>query len=285
RETLEDIQLSAQDLLRIVDEILDLSRIESGKMRLEPVPFSPLRLANSVLRPFEYEAGRKNLILSLEPDENLPSHLAGDASRIKQVLRNLLGNALKFTESGNIVLRIRNGAQVSGSDFHWLSFEVEDTGMGIPEEIRGRIFEAFTQGDASTTRKYGGTGLGLFISRQMLELMGGSLTYQPGNPGGSVFGFSLPLGKPGDGILPFAGSLPASPGPPAPGDLRPQPPSGHPRILVVDPDPRIRKILAEYLSCYGISARLAESGEAALEACARDRFQYIFMDCNMPGMD
>jgi two-component system capsular synthesis sensor histidine kinase RcsC len=192
RATLEDMQAAAGDLLGIVDELVDLSRIEAGKMRLEAVSFSPLRLGHQVLRPFEIEAARKGLALSLEPGPDLPALLSGDAARLKQVLRNLVGNACKFTESGGVVLRMGYGpAGPAGAPS--LACEVADTGIGIPEEVRGRLFEPFAQGDASTTRQYGGTGLGLFICKQIVDLMGGAIGFRPGPGGGTVFHFHAPL--------------------------------------------------------------------------------------------
>ncbi|MBW8887855.1 MAG: response regulator [Fibrobacteres bacterium] len=192
RSTLEDIQAAAGDLLAIVDELVDLSRIEAGKMRLEPAPFSPLRLGHQVLRPFEIEAARKGLALSLQPDPALPPRLSGDAARLKQVLRNLVGNACKFTEAGEVILRLGyRPAGLSGSPS--LICEVADTGIGIPENVRARLFEPFAQGDASTSRQYGGTGLGLFICKQIVDLMGGAISFSSGAAGGTVFRFHVPL--------------------------------------------------------------------------------------------
>jgi signal transduction histidine kinase/ActR/RegA family two-component response regulator len=292
RETLEDIQLSAQDLMSIVDEILDLSRIESGRMRLERLPFSPLRLGHSVLRPFEFEAGRKDLSLSLETDPGLPGHLVGDAARLKQVLRNLLGNAFKFTEKGKVVLRILNGGP--GNDgAPSLVFEIEDTGIGVPEEARTRIFEPFSQADASTTRKFGGTGLGLFISKQLVELMGGNMGLRSRPEGGTIFHFQIPLasvaakpesesvshptanaGTEGDGIQ--------SPSVAEEADGGPAPAM---RILVVDDHSMNRKLLDSFLTLYGYRADMAASAEEALAACERGPYHLILMDCHMPGMD
>ncbi|MDB5103151.1 MAG: two-component hybrid sensor and regulator [Fibrobacteres bacterium] len=308
RETLEDIQMSAQDLMNIVDEILDLSRIESGKMRLESAPFSPVRLGHAVLRPFEFESGRKNLDLSLESDPDLPPHLLGDAARIKQVLRNLLGNAFKFTETGSVVLRIRSAGGEGAA--HRLEFEIEDTGIGVPEEARQRIFEPFSQADSSTSRKYGGTGLGLFISKQIVELMGGSIGFRPRSEGGTVFHFSLPLvavaehaspamrafatvrtpsgrtlsGRtlstmdipsasfnPGSKALPRDTVIPAS--------------ASALRILIVDDHSLNRKVLVSFLATYDLTADLAATAEEALSSYAVTAYHLVFMDCHMPGMD
>ena len=282
RETLDDIQLSAQDLLTLVDELLDLSRIETGGMRLEKASFSPIRLGHSVLRPFEFEAGRKGLALNLEADPDLPGHLQGDAARIKQVLRNLIGNAFKFTERGGIILRIRTGSRPIGGDpaLHYLVFEIEDSGIGVPEAARSAIFEPFSQGDASTTRKYGGTGLGLFISKQIVELMGGAIGLRPREGGGAVFHFSLPLPGVVEPVAkPLQAALANASDAPLPSSARAL------RLLVVDDHALNRKVLASFLRSYGCDADLAESGEQALQACEATAYHVIFMDCHMPLMD
>ncbi|MEO6096721.1 MAG: ATP-binding protein [Fibrobacteria bacterium] len=317
RGTLEDIQLSAQDLIAIVDEILDLSQIESGRMRLETAPFSPLRLCHSVLRPFEFEAGRKGLDLALEVKGEPPSHLIGDSARLKQVLRNLLSNAFKFTETGRIILRMAAG---TAADPQILFFEIEDTGIGVPEAARSRIFEPFSQADASTNRKYGGTGLGLFISKQIVEMMGGSIGLRPRPGGGTVFHFHVALSRIAESTavesqsaqsatpsltdpsrtdpsltdplriapsnravadIPSASFNPGqrSPASPIPACARDL------RILVVDDHPLNRKVLESFIGAYGLSVDLAASAEDALAACERGHYHLIFMDCHMPGMD
>lgn len=200
--TLRDIRTSAEDLLALVDGILDISRIGEGRLELVPAPFSPVRLGHQALRPFEVEAGRKGVALSLEADPGLPPLLRGDAARLKQVLLNLLGNACKFTEAGKVELRMRYGRD--GADgAPGLICEIEDTGIGIPESARASLFEPFAQGDASTTRQYGGTGLGLFISKQIVERMGGAIGFRPGGSGGTVFRFHVPLPPEPDGPVPI----------------------------------------------------------------------------------
>jgi signal transduction histidine kinase len=327
RETVEDIQLSAQDLMIIVDEILDLSRIESGRMRLEPAPFSPVRLGHSVLRPFEFDSSRKGLELSLETAGDVSGHLNGDAARIKQILRNLIGNAFKFTESGKVVLRIGNQGSLAlqdqgfqgrpagpARDMQILSFEVEDTGIGVPEAARARIFEPFSQGDASTTRKFGGTGLGLFISKQIVEMMGGTIGLRPRPEGGTVFHFEIPLERLPEPAVPAPGSTPQAtaqnqgsaatevppqspahaPPPISPShkDMRPGAGDGALpesaktlRILVVDDHPLNRKLLETILAGYGLNAYLAASAQEAMAACESTSYHLIFMDCHMPGTD
>jgi signal transduction histidine kinase len=304
RETVEDIQLSAQDLMIIVDELLDLSRLESGRMRLESLPFSPVRVGHAVLRPFEFESGRKGLRLILETDPALPAHLVGDAARLKQVLRNLLGNAFKFTESGKVILRIRGEGEAPASaagpereDRYLLAFEVEDTGIGVPEAARARIFEPFSQADASTTRKYGGTGLGLFISKQIVEMMGGTIGLRPRPEGGTIFRFSVPLLRAENAPMQPAAvetppaqrrepRPPAAPEPAGPAREEAMPPAARfLKVLVVDDHPMNRKLLGSFLSGYGLNADLAASAQEALASCEAAAYHLVFMDCHMPGMD
>ena len=304
QETVEDIRMSVQDLMIIVDEILDLSRIESGRMRLEPAPFSPLQLGHSVLRPFEFESGRKGLRLSLETAGDMAGFVRGDAARIKQVLRNLIGNAFKFTESGKVILRIGDqGSQapldreLRGSpadprgDARILFFEVEDTGIGVPEGSRARIFEPFSQADASTSRKFGGTGLGLFISKQIVEMMGGTIGLRARPEGGTIFHFVVPLERvpePATSAYENADLASIAPAPtpartPADGAL-PEAAKAL-RILIVDDHPLNRKLLETILAGYGLSANPAASAHEAITACESMTYHLIFMDCHMPGMD
>jgi signal transduction histidine kinase/CheY-like chemotaxis protein len=284
RETLDDIRLSAHDLLAIVDELLDLSRIESGQMMLERAPFSPMRLGHSVLRPFEFEAGKKSLKLTLDCGPGLAAHVLGDVSRIRQILRNLIGNAFKFTDKGEVTLRILSCEPAGNADSHALVFEIEDTGIGVPDMLRSRIFEPFSQADGSTTRKYGGTGLGLFISKKLVELMGGEIGLRAKPEGGSVFHFRLPLPKV-EPSLPKP-EKPRAPDAAAPAPKVPQPPEANAlRILVVDDHALNRKVLESFLESYGLAADMAVSGHDALQAFGAEPYHVVFMDCHMPGMD
>lgn len=317
--TVEDMRQAASELMAIVDELVELSRIEAGKMKLESAPFAPVKLGHQVLRPFEIESARKGLGLRLETASDLPALLLGDAAHLKQVLRNLVGNACKFTETGEVVLRMGYGnAGPAGSPS--LLCEIEDTGIGIPEEAHAKLFEPFSQGDASTTRNYGGTGLGLFISRQIVELMGGEIGFRSGASRGTVFHFRVPLaiapapipgteapapardpaGSPGAGLPAYRPTAEKearswAPLPEAPGTARgsgegiPEielPPGvAALRILVVDDHAMNRKLLVQFLAGYGIIADTAASGQEALDACAATRFHAVFLDCHMPGMD
>lgn len=197
RQTAEDIRASARDLEAIVDQMLSPSRIEAGNLEIEPTPFPPAELGRQVLRPFQIDAERKGISLSLEAGPEMPALLLGDVARLKQILRNLVGNACKFTDKGRVVLRLGYGPAGPASAPSLLG-EVEDTGVGIPETARARLFEPFAQAEPSSPRNPGGTGLGLSITRQLVERMGGGIGFRPGPSGGAVFRFHIPLPEAGD---------------------------------------------------------------------------------------
>ncbi|GEM_PF-1548610 len=283
KDLVQAIQSSGLDLMSIVSEILDLSKIEAGKMRLERAPFHLENLLESTLRPFEHEARRKRLSLMMNLDPKVPAFLSGDSMRLKQVLNNLLGNALKFTQTGAVVLRIRNaadGAQPDATLPHGhavLRFEVEDTGIGIPSEVQDRIFQSFSQGEQAAARRYGGTGLGLFICKQIVEMMDGTIGFRTMPGKGTVFHFSIPF--------PLATEA-ESAGPPREKDREtvPAAASGS-RLLIVEDHPLNQKVLSGFLSQFGFTADTAPGGQEALKAFAREPYDMVFMDCHMPGMD
>lgn len=192
KDLVRAIHDSGLDLVVILDEIMDLSRIEAGKMRIDRAPFQLKNLLETVMRHFEHEALRKRLRLSMVIAPGIPGNVIGDSARLKQILNNLIGNALKFTSEGRVDLRVRMRARAGAfPDPCILDFEVEDTGIGIPSEAHGRIFQFFSQGEDSTKQRYGGTGLGLFISKQIVETMGGTIGFRAASGQGSVFHFSL----------------------------------------------------------------------------------------------
>jgi len=190
---------SARNLLAIINDILDFSKIEAEKFDLEEAPFSLRTVLDEVTETFRAKVVEKHveLITSVAPD--VPDHLVGDALRVRQVLTNLVGNAFKFTSSGEVVVKVAvpDPPRVDGSALRHrmrLAFTVRDTGVGIPAEQQGRLFEAFTQADSSTSRKYGGTGLGLAISRRLARMMGGDLVLQSEVGSGTTFTFTAALG-------------------------------------------------------------------------------------------
>jgi two-component system sensor histidine kinase/response regulator len=185
------IEESGLTLLRLINDILDFSKMESGKMTLEKAEFEPSTIVESVAELLNENAQRKGIELIIWIDPNIPQQVIGDATRLRQVLNNLVGNAIKFTSEGEVQILVKP-IRTQGNRYR-LKFEVQDTGIGIPQEAKRHIFEAFTQADESTTRKFGGTGLGLAISKQLIELMGGKLQVESEANKGSNFWFSLPF--------------------------------------------------------------------------------------------
>jgi signal transduction histidine kinase len=181
---------AGEQLLALVSDVLDLSRIEAGEMRLEEAEFETAPLLDTVLAMVRPQADAKGLALVADVPATLPRRLVGDALRLRQVLLNLLGNAVKFTAAGSVTLRVHVLAAEAGQAL--LRFDVADTGIGIAPEQQMRIFEPFTQADASTTRRFGGTGLGLSIVRRLLDMMGGTLTVESQLGSGSTFSVTLP---------------------------------------------------------------------------------------------
>jgi signal transduction histidine kinase len=274
RAAVETIHASARDLMAILGDILDLSKIEAGKMRLENISFSLSEVLEDILPPFEFEARRKGLTLAVEKDSGLPPRLWGDPTRLKQVLKNLMGNALKFTDEGGVTLRIRPDGS-PGNASPAMLFEVEDTGAGIPEDAKDRIFQSFSQADESTTRKFGGTGLGLSICKQLVELMGGRIGFRGRLGRGALFHFTVPMTV--DATEVKASAVVAKT--PKKGRFKGC------RVLVVE-DMHINKIVLEgLLSFYGIEVDSASNGIEALEACSRKTYDLVLMDNHMPVMD
>jgi len=274
REYLEIVLGSAEALLVILNDILDFSKIEAGKLELETVGFTPVTLAEEALRPFQLRANQKGLRLLLDTDPDIPSQLLGDPGRLRQVLLNLLSNGLKFTERGEVRLRI---SMEQATQFHQrLRFQVTDTGIGIPPEKQTNIFEAFQQADASFTRLHGGTGLGLTICQRLVRLMGGELLVESTPGQGSIFAFAVNF------ELPPTISLPAKPmaqdHQPAEATERQR----RMRILVAE-DSEVNQVLAlAMLDSLGHEAVVAADGEAALRALARGTFDAVLMDVQMP---
>jgi signal transduction histidine kinase/CheY-like chemotaxis protein len=273
RRYLEVVKTSADALLTVINDILDFSKIEAGKLDLEAVPF-PLRdRLGDALRTLALRAHQKGLELVCRVDPDVPDALVGDPGRLGQVVLNLVGNAIKFTERGEVVLRV--GLEARDGDRVCLHLAVTDTGIGIPAAKQEHIFEAFAQADASTTRHHGGTGLGLTISARLAELMGGRIWVESAVGRGSTFHVTAWLGRP-------AG---ADPGPaPAPEDL-----AGLP-VLVVDDNAANRLLLEELLTHWHMRPTAVADGPAALAemeraAAAGAPFPLVLSDAQMPGMD
>ncbi len=271
RASLVTVRTSADTLLTILNDILDFSKIESRKLELEAVPFSLRSLMADALKPLALRADQKGLELICDIDANVPAGVMGDPTRIQQVLTNLVGNALKFTESGHILIGVREDSRTEGRTT--LHFSVTDTGIGIPPEQHDAIFEAFRQADGSTTRRFGGTGLGLTISTTLVRLMGGRIWVESTPGAGSTFQFTV--------------SLDVTEGPEAPA-AHPLPPHLH--VLIVDDNDVNRRILTEQVARWGMTSAPAAGGRAAIEALTaavrrHEPFRLVLLDANMPDMD
>jgi PAS domain S-box-containing protein len=267
---------SGQSLLTIINDILDFSKMEAGKLELEQADFNLLAAAESVVSLLSSPANDKGLSLTLNVARDVPVWVRGDSVRLRQVLINLLGNAVKFTERGGVDFTV--GQTPSGK----LRFSVQDTGIGIDPASKARLLEPFTQADASTTRRFGGTGLGLAICRQLVELMGGGLEFasEPGT--GTTFWFEVALPTAGDAA--GAGSDDGTTRDDA--SDRSTPALGeNARILLVDDAEINREVGRGLLESLGYNVEVASSGSDALEAVAHSRYAAIVMDCLMPDMD
>ena len=282
REFVGIVKTSAEALLTIINDILDFSKIEAGMLSIEQVQCNLRQTIRTMLQPMALRAKEKNLALHCDLAADLPSRFVCDPVRLRQVMVNLLENAIKFTEQGEIKVGVALLSDAAAAPM--LHFSVRDSGIGIPPERIEQIFEAFTQVDSSTTRKYGGTGLGLTITRRLVELMGGRLEVdsQPGI--GSCFHFTLPcLLDAADQAMPEAGQdRPHQPT----GGLASTAPTANagPAILLVEDNPVNQKLAKVLLERRGYQVTIAENGQQALAAIAGQAFEIVLMDMQMPVM-
>ncbi len=269
----ETIQNSAHILLKIINDILDVSRIEAGKLPIENYPFKTEALIHEVINLLSPLAEQKHILLRSDMPNNLPPMLMGDADRLKQVLLNLLNNALKFTEKGSITVLVSvNNLQ---KNIATLTFSVIDTGIGLSYEQQQRIFQPFTQADSSTTRRYGGTGLGLTICRHLVELMGGEIHCESELHKGSRFWFRLPLTifNPDFDVInqPMATSIKIQ---------------QDATVLIVEDNPVNQQVVMHMLKKLGLNYRVAVNGREALaNLSTSNKWDLVLMDCQMPVMD
>ena len=273
RHYTEVVRSSSEALLALINDILDFSKIESGRLELEVLDFDLERMVDELAATLALRAEEKGVELLYSVDPAVPVLLRGDPGRLRQVLVNLVGNALKFTEEGEVVIRFTLESQTEESVY--LRCTVRDTGIGIPPERKDSLFESFTQLDTSTTRRYGGTGLGLAISRDLVEMMGGTIGVDSEEGKGSEFWFTVELARQKTSS-PVTETVPE--------DLQ------NTRVLIVDDNETNREILSTVLSSWQMRPVEAESGEQALErmkeACRReDLFRLALIDMQMPGMD
>lgn len=272
-EFTRNIQLSSENLLAIINDILDFSKIEAGMLHLDKVPFSLSSVINSVRNLFGIKAREKELDFRISIENELPDNLIGDPTRITQILVNLLGNAFKFTEKGKVELSI-SGMQSESQSIR-LQFEVKDTGIGIHQEKIDKIFERFGQATADTTRKFGGTGLGLTITKQLVELQQGVITVSSEVGKGTTFRVEIPYG---------VASEPMHQRHPDSGGLDPVK-HQEVSILIVEDNPMNQRIMELLLDDWGITHLGAHNGLQALEMLQHQVFDMVFMDIQMPEMD
>ena len=274
REHLGLVRLSAESLLSIINDILDFSKIEAGKLELELIPFDLREGLGETMKALSCRAHQKGLELIYEIQPDVPEALMGDPGRIRQILVNLVGNAIKFTERGEIFVSVEEQSHAEGASV--LHFSVRDSGIGVPREKQKTIFEAFSQADGSMTRKYGGTGLGLSISKKLVELMGGRIWMESEPDQGSTFHFQIRL------AIQETPTLRSAP-------VEPHQLNGL-RALIVDDSVTNRRVLKDMLTRWGMKPTAVEGGLSALQTMeieknARNPFPLILLDAQMPGMD
>ncbi len=273
REFVEVARYSAEGLLTIINDILDLSKIEAGKLELEETVFSLRRTVERAMRAHRLAAAVQEIELRWEIDAKVPEQVTGDPTRLRQVITNLVGNAIKFTKAGEVALRV--GVEDAGM-FH---FTVRDTGIGVPAEKQVSIFEAFSQADASTTRRYGGTGLGLTISSKLVQMLGGRLWVESTPGGGSCFHFTAKMSVVAshpDAGFGVAAQVAGGAGHSAVPELN---------ILLVEDNPVNQKVAQRMLEKEGHTVAIAANGRVALAHWERQAFDLILMDVQMPEMD
>lgn len=269
RDYVETIRTSGETLLDIINSILDFSKIEAGQMDIEALPFDPAQVLEEVVELYGRTAAAKSVEVAFCVDPNVPALVSGDPTRLRQILCNLVANAIKFTESGEIEIRVECGPP-AGFDVE-IRFSVRDTGIGIPIDKISRLFQSFTQADSSTSRRYGGTGLGLAISRRLCEMMGGRMWVESDYGVGSTFFFTIRAAIV-DGPAKPALSLPAV--------------LSDRRVLVVDDNDTNRRILLFHLAQWSMSTAEAKDGASALEVLgSSSEFDLCIMDMHMPRLN
>ncbi len=261
------VSQSGDHLLAIINDILDFSKIESGKLELETMPFDLTTLVEAAVELMCPAAHARGLELTYFIEPDVPAHVIGDAARLRQVLLNLLGNAVKFTLSGEIAVRVSVAPGLGKPASRRLRFTVVDTGIGISEAALRHLFAPFTQADSSTTRRFGGTGLGLAITRSIVDLMGGEIGVESRAGSGSTFWFTAALPSEAAPSPPPARRLPEA------------------RILIADDNASSRSILERYAAAWGLRAHSVSDGPQALAALRAQPFDAALIDLQMPGMD
>lgn len=276
RELSTMVKKSAKSLLRVINDILDLSKIEAGKMRLEEVPLNIRESMHEIVQILSFSSNDKGLEIKKKIDNSIPEYLVGDPVRIRQVLMNFGGNAIKFTEEGSVSFDVE--LLELQDESYTLKFSVTDTGPGISKEKQNDIFNTFTQGDTSTTRKYGGTGLGLSICKELVDLMDGELGLESEPGKGSTFWFTVPLKKVSDQTtkesIDHSGS--------SNGYFN----SEETLKILIAEDNQINQIVArKILEKEGFEVDIVDTGKQAVDAVQTGKYSFVFMDIQMPEMD
>lgn len=274
RRYAETLRQSGRGLLAVLNNVLDYSKLSAGRFELDIGRFDFAEMMASVGATLAARADEKGLQSSVQVVEGCPEHFTGDSARIRQILNNLIDNAVKFTDAGSVNLRV--GCAASGADAK-LRFEVRDTGIGLTETQKARLFEPYAQGDASVGAKYGGTGLGLSIARKLVDLMGGEMGCESIEGQGSVFWFQVPLRLAGAGAGAGAGEATAD------DETAPGPLSG--RVLIVEDNEVNQMLIKAYLDSFGLAHDVAANGQEALAALQAGSFDLVLMDIMMPELD
>ncbi len=274
RDYIGTMSTSAEALMAILNDLLDFSKLEAGMVRAEANAFDLAATLDAVVAPRKPNAAQKGVALRIAVDGDVPNDVIGDAMRLRQILTNLIDNAIKFTARGSIVVNVRKGSH------GFVRFEVTDTGIGIPADVADNLFEPFVQADGTTTRRYGGTGLGLSICRQLVDLMGGTIGIVSTPGMGSSFWFELPMHAAGDSPLRPAIA-------PATAESLPRVAEARPgcRILVAEDNPINQKVATQMLRKLGYEVGIAGNGQEAVELAMTGSFVAVLMDLQMPLMD
>jgi len=272
REDIEILEFSAENLLHLINDILDFSKIDSGKIEFEAIEFEIRKLMSGIHLSFDYQATQKNIELEFSIAPDVPSVIIGDSARLSQILINLVGNAIKFTDKGKVLVEV-SLFDIREKDVD-LMLRVSDTGIGIMEDKVDLVFESFTQASSSTTRKYGGTGLGLAITKKLVEMQGGTISVRSRLGEGSAFMVIMPFLRSDKDRLEEDMLLKAN---------------FHSlaglRVLVVEDNIVNQKIVSKFLMKWSVNVDLAENGKVAVEKVSRNEYDLILMDIHMPEMN
>jgi len=273
-DNLKTLKFASQNLLSLINDVLDINKIDAGKIRFEKINFDLNTLVDGLEHSFAIAANKKNIQFNINKTKDVPPNLMGDPTRLTQVLTNLIGNAIKFTDEGSVNLNIQTAGN-SQKGFTQLKFEVSDTGIGIAADKLNSIFNPFSQATSETTRKFGGTGLGLSISQKLIELQNSQIKVESTLGEGTTFAFELTFEK--SKTSQKARQL--LPAPPTKPDLKGL------RVLLVEDTNLNVTVATQFLSKWGVTTNIAENGQIAVREVQKQDYDLILMDLQMPVMD